>query len=140
MPIGQTTFGEQKSSIDELQNKYATYQNQATGLEDHKVYQRRQQSDWENFYQGLGHGAFNAVESSANLIPDIMGANERTFTFSDYVPENPESQLSTVTSDMTQAVTGLLMGGPIKSVFQKTAKQGLKHLRNKQLRLSLIHI
>lgn len=134
MPIGQTSFGETKSSLNDLQSKFAAYQNQASGLEDHKVYQRRQQSDWENFYQGLGHGVFNAAESTANLIPDIFGARERTFTFADYVPENPESQLSTITSDMTQAVTGLLMGGPVKSGFQTTAKQGLKHLRKKQLR------
>jgi hypothetical protein len=133
MPLGDKVFGQDTNSLRRLQDQYKGYQDGIQGLENHKVYQKRQQGWGTNLYQGMGHGILNAAESTANLIPDILGEEDRYFRFADSMPENTESGLSTFTSDIFQFGTGLLMGGPIKKVGQGVIRAGAKKF-NKKLR------
>ena len=125
MPLGDKTFGQNTDSLNKLQGKFKDYQDRIQGLENHKVYQKRQQGWGTNMYQGAGHGIFNAGESAMNLIPDILGEEDRYFTFADAMPENTESGLSTFTSDIFQFGTGLLFGGPIKTIGTVVFKMGM---------------
>ena len=129
MPLGDKTFGQNTDSLNKLQGKFKDYQDRIQGLENHKVYQKRQQGWGTNMYQGAGHGIFNAGESAMNLIPDILGEEDRYFTFADAMPENTESGLSTFTSDIFQFGTGLLFGGPIKTIGTGVFKMGMKVAR-----------
>ena len=131
MPLGDKIFGEQTDSFNRLQDQYKNYEGRIQGLENHKVYQKRQQGWGTNLYQGMGHGILNAAESTANLIPDILGEEDRYFRFADAMPENTESGLSTFTSDIFQFLGGLAMGGPIKSLGQGSLKYGLKKIGRK---------
>jgi len=126
MPLGDKIFGEQTDSFNRLQEQYKNYEGRIQGLENYKVYQKRQQGWGTNLFQGIGHGILNAAESTANLIPDILGEEDRYFRFADAMPENAESGLSTFTSDIFQFISGVAMGGPIKSLGQGTLRWGLK--------------
>jgi len=131
MPLGDKIFGEQTDSFNRLQDQYKSYEGRIQGLENHKVYQKRQQGWGTNLFQGMGHGILNAAESTANLIPDILGEEDRYFRFADAMPENTESGLSTFTSDIFQFLSGIAMGGPVKSLGQGTLRYGLKKVGRK---------
>ena len=129
MPLGDYLIeGSKDDSFNKLEKAYQNYNQNLTGLENFRVYQKRQQGLGKNMWDGAGHGILSAIESTANLPTDLAGEKERFFTFSDAMPENKESFASTMTSDIFQFATGLLFGGPIKKIGQA----GLKRLARRR--------
>ena len=92
MPVGQTTLGGvSKSELDIYQNQLNSWYSRRDREEDYKDRQMQERPWHTNTLQGGFKGVLQTGEAAANLLPDFAGAEERVFTFSDYVPDNPHS-------------------------------------------------
>jgi len=100
MPVGETKIGgATKSELDQYQGQMDSWYTRSDGQANYKSRQMAERPWYINTFQGGTKGLAKTVEAGANLIPDLMGADQRFFTFSDYIPDNPESnnyQLSNI--------------------------------------------
>ena len=74
MPLGDYLIeGSEDDSFNKLEKAYQNYNQNLTGLENFRVYQKRQQGLGKNMWDGAGHGILSAIESTANLPTDLAG-------------------------------------------------------------------
>jgi hypothetical protein len=110
MPVGQTQLGgATKSELDIYQSQLNSwYKNQDTT--DYKDRQMQERSWYDNTLQGAAKGVFQTGEAAANFIPDFAGADQRVFTFSDYIPDNPHSTNFELSKIGSHLVSSYLLG------------------------------
>ena len=87
MPIGQTIIGGVgRSELQASQARLNDFNQRVGRGKRFEEFQQAEASGWENFYTGLGKGGLKMAESTLNFPFDMVGAEERKFTFSDYIP------------------------------------------------------
>ena len=111
MPVGQTQLGgATKSELDIYQNQLNSWYTNRDREADYKDRQMQERAWYDNTLQGAAKGLFQTGEAAANFIPDFAGADQRVFTFSDYIPDNPHSTNFELSKIGSHLVSSYLLG------------------------------